>query len=126
MGGHSFSGRPLGVVAADDVVENIHVLKVAVIDHIDLPHHTQAFDGENRNLVLAQLIAAGALGENGHADDHTGVDFTVRFCSAVSAVTTTEYRVMFGGEIYDIIGIDHMNNKHKSIKLRCRKVRRSQ
>ena len=76
--------------------------------------------GENSSSMGSESADSGTI------NDHTGVDFTVRFCSAVSAVTTTEYRVLFGGEIYDIIGIDHMNNKRKSIKLRCRKVRRSQ
>ena len=57
--------------------------------------------------------------------DHSGIDFTVRYCSAVSALNITEYRVLYAGELYDIIGIDHMNNKRKCVKLRCRKVRRS-
>lgn len=63
--------------------------------------------------------------EAGMVVDHSGIDFTVRFCAAVSAVNITEYRVLYAGELYDIIGIDHMNNKRKCVKLRCRKVRRS-
>ena len=63
--------------------------------------------------------------EAGTVVDHSGIDFTVRFCAAVSAVNITEYRVLYAGELYDIIGIDHMNNKRKCVKLRCRKVRRS-
>lgn len=63
--------------------------------------------------------------EAGTVVDHSGIDFTVRYCAAVSAMTSTEYRVLYGGEVYDIIGIDHMNNKRKCVKLRCRKVRRS-
>ena len=40
-------------------------------------------------------------------------------------MNTTEYRVLFGGEIYDLIGLDHMNYKRKSYKLRCRKARQT-
>lgn len=61
----------------------------------------------------------------GTVTDHSGIDFTLRYCSAVSGITSTEYRVLYDDEIYDITGIDHMSNKRKCIKLICRKVRRS-
>ena len=75
--------------------------------------------GENGSSKGSEDTQAGTV------TDHSGIDFTVRYCAAVSALTSTEYRVLYGGEVYDIIGIDHMNNKRKCIKLRCRKVRRS-
>ena len=56
--------------------------------------------------------------------DNTNTDFTVRWCSLFSAITATEYRVVMDGEIFDILSVDHMNFKRKSIKLRCRKARR--
>ncbi len=79
--------------------------------------------------------AATASGENGSAKggetviaglvvDHADVCFTVRWCRKLNAVTTDGYRVLFNGESYDIIGIDHMNFKRKACKLRCRKVER--
>jgi len=52
------------------------------------------------------------------------IAFTVRWCSAVAAVTSTEYRVQFRDELYDITGIDHMNFKKKSVKIMCMKARR--
>ena len=39
-------------------------------------------------------------------------------------IDSTGYRVVFGGELYDILAIDHMNYKKKSIKFKCRKARR--
>lgn len=56
--------------------------------------------------------------------DHANIDFTVRWCGKTSCITSDGYRVLFDGELYDIVGIDHMNYKRKSIKFRCRKVRR--
>ena len=32
--------------------------------------------------------------------------------------------IVFNGEIYNIVAVDHMNYKKKSLKLRCQKVRR--
>lgn len=53
--------------------------------------------------------------------DTSKIDFTIRYCKKVSKIISTEYRVKFKENTYDIIGIDHMNYKKKSIKLRCKR-----
>ena len=60
----------------------------------------------------------------GTVADESEVSFTVRWCRKASAVDSTGYRVVFGGELYDILAIDHMNYKKKCIKFKCRKSRR--
>lgn len=70
--------------------------------------------GESGN----ETAAAGTIVEN--AD----LAFTIRYCKAVDEITTDGYRIFFGGEIYNILAIDHMNYKKKSIKFKCQKVRR--
>ena len=62
--------------------------------------------------------------DTGLVVDDSKIDFTVRYCALSSAITSTGYRVVFHDEPYDILGVDHMNYKNKSIKLLCRKVRR--
>ncbi len=74
--------------------------------------------GENSSSAGSEDQAAGVTA------DHAGIDFTVRICRRTAGITTDGYRVVFAGEPYDIIGIDHMNFKRKTIKLRCRKARR--
>jgi len=49
---------------------------------------------------------------------------TVRYCAKAAAIDSTHYRVMFMGEIYNIVNVDHMNFKKKSLKFTCRKERR--
>ena len=56
--------------------------------------------------------------------DNTDLAFTVRYCKKTTEITTDGYRVLFHSEIYNILSIDQMNYKRKSIKLRCEKVRR--
>lgn len=56
--------------------------------------------------------------------DDSDISFTVRYCQKVSELNNTEFRVLFGGEIYNILSVDHMNFKRKSIKVKCQKVRR--
>lgn len=56
--------------------------------------------------------------------DNTKADFTVRWCRAVSEITADNFRILYAGEIYNILGIDHQNFKKKSVKFKCQKVRR--
>ncbi len=56
--------------------------------------------------------------------DGSDISFTVRWCRKASVIDSTGYRVVFGGELYDILAIDHMNYKKKCLKFKCRKVRR--
>ena len=52
------------------------------------------------------------------------IAFTVRFCKRAAEVTADGFRVLFGGEIYNIAAVDHMNYKKKTLKFRCEKARR--
>ena len=56
--------------------------------------------------------------------DESDISFTVRYCKKASVIDSTGYRVVFGGELYDILAIDHMNYKKKCLKFKCRKARR--
>ena len=75
--------------------------------------------------------AATLSGETGQEADDAGItvdntkaDFTVRYCELTSALTPLRYRVIYNGERYDILSVDHLNNKRKAVKLRCQKARR--
>ena len=67
-------------------------------------------------------------GEGGTEKAVTGEDadisFTVRFCKAAEAVSSSGFRIVFREELYDILAIDHLNYKKRALKFRCRKVRR--
>lgn len=74
--------------------------------------------------------ACTVSGESGQEDesagltvDDTNASFTLRWCDAASAITNTGFRVLFDGTVYDILAVDHMSYKRKSIKLRCRKAK---
>ena len=80
-------------------------------------------DEHDAYLHLVTAIAAMAR-EQKRISVQDKADFTLRWCAASSVITPTEYRVVMDGQIYDILSVDHMNFKHKSVKLRCRKARR--
>lgn len=56
--------------------------------------------------------------------DQSDISFTVRFCKRTLAVTSTGYRILWNGDIYNILKIDHLNFKKRALKFRCEKVRR--
>ena len=56
--------------------------------------------------------------------DDSNIDFTIRGCKKVSEIDSTNFRVEFNRELYNIAAVDHMNYRRKSIKLFCEKVRR--
>lgn len=55
--------------------------------------------------------------------DTSDISFTVRYCQKAMAVTTTGYRVLWNGETYNIIKIDHLNMKKHALNFKCEKVR---
>ena len=61
--------------------------------------------------------------EGGLTVDDSRADFTIRWCDASSVITSTGYRVLFRDEIYDIIGVNHMNCRNRAVKILCRRER---
>lgn len=56
--------------------------------------------------------------------EHPNIVFTVRASEKSEKITENGFRVLFRGEVYNIVGIDRMNYNRKSVKLRCRKEAR--
>ena len=91
--------------------------------------------GNHRNEWEDYFTCHATIGNEGRSErseitaagdtvDHTDMDVTVRFSQKTASVTSTGFRVMFRGEIYDILAVDHMNFARKAVKLRCKKAAR--
>lgn len=55
--------------------------------------------------------------------DDSDISFTVRYCNALTSIDSTKCRIVFEDDAYNIISIDRMNFKKKSLKFKCEKVR---
>ena len=55
--------------------------------------------------------------------DESDISFTVRYCKKLSGIDSTKCRIVFDGDVYNIVSIDHMNFKKKSLKFKCEKER---
>ena len=71
-----------------------------------------SFQGKGEEIVLGMEV------------DRSDISFTVRFQNRLKNINTSEYRIIFEDEMYNIISIDFMNYKNRFIKFRCRKVSR--
>ncbi|MBS5114525.1 MAG: phage head closure protein [Erysipelotrichaceae bacterium] len=65
----------------------------------------------------SEKFSAGVLVED------SDISFTTRYCNILSNMETTKNRIIFDNEVYNIVSIDHMNFKKKSLKFKCEKVR---
>jgi SPP1 family predicted phage head-tail adaptor len=75
--------------------------------------------------------SATISGENGREEadagqttEHPDMNVTIRWCQKAAAITEDGYRIVFRGELYNIIGIDHFSYKKEALKFRCRKAAR--
>lgn len=70
------------------------------------------------------LASSGERQEAGMTVEDVSMTVTVRYCRKAVDIMSTGCRVLFRGEVYDIVDVDHMNFKKKAVKFICRKVRR--
>lgn len=52
------------------------------------------------------------------------VDFTVRYCRETAAVSADRHRIILGSRIYNIISVDDMAFRNKSMKFHTERVKR--
>ena len=91
--------------------------------------------GNHKNSWTDYYACFATIGGEGMADsrevdragmvvNETMLTVTVRYCRETATVSTTGFRLMFQGDVYDIVRKDRMNDKKKVLKFVCRKVRR--
>ena len=62
--------------------------------------------------------------EAGTIVTHEKQDFTIRYTEALAGLDCTKLRILFNGNIFNVLSIDMMGCKKRSLKFRCEKVRR--
>lgn len=53
--------------------------------------------------------------------EEQSITFDTRWCPELAAVTSTEYRIIFNGEHYNIRSVDMMNYQGRAIRFFCRR-----
>lgn len=60
----------------------------------------------------------------GQTVEHPDMNVTIRWCRKAAVITEDGFRILFHGELFDIIGIDHFSYKKQALKFKCRKAAR--
>jgi SPP1 family predicted phage head-tail adaptor len=50
-------------------------------------------------------------------------DFTVRWCKALNTVTSDGFRILSDGKIYNILYVDLMGGRRRTLKFHCERTR---
>ena len=87
--------------------------------------------GNHRNgwkdYYICHATVSGESGNEKHSAgvviENVDIAFTIRWCKTAEKINTTDYRIVFEDEVYNIIAVDHMNYKKECLKFRCQKVR---
>ncbi len=74
--------------------------------------------------VSSSKLNASEKNEAAQTLEQDRLDFTVRWCSQTSEITSTEYRIIFRERIYNIDHTDIMKSKKQSLKFSGYLVRR--
>ena len=74
--------------------------------------------------TISQNRATDETHNAGTTQEHDRLDITVRWCSETAVVNAKEYRILMGGNTYNIVDINEMNYKHNSRKFVCVMERR--
>lgn len=67
--------------------------------------------------AYANLIAATEQNIAAQTVPTETITFTLRFCSLLSALDSTHFRVLFEGRPYNILRVDDVQYRHKTLKL---------
>lgn len=47
--------------------------------------------------------------------------FTVRWCRKMAEVNTRDHRILFAGDVYDILFVDHVRQERDVVKIKARR-----
>jgi uncharacterized phage protein (predicted DNA packaging)/SPP1 family predicted phage head-tail adaptor len=77
--------------------------------------------------ITCWATASGSGNETdaaGTTNPQETIDFTTRWCRALSEVTSDGYRIIADGKLYNILYVNPMGYKHNSLKFHCERVKR--
>ena len=86
-------------------------------------NHTSSWNDYLTAWAYASTYIANEEGSAVTSDERR-ITFHVRWCSELSKVTSNGYRILFRGDVYNILSVDLMNYQKREIRFSCRKEKR--
>ncbi|MCH3997924.1 MAG: phage head closure protein [Lachnospiraceae bacterium] len=94
-----------------------------VVETDEYGNHTNS----TADYITCWATASGSGTETdaaGTTNSEESIDFTTRWCKALSEVTSDHYRIIADGKLYNILYVNPMGYKHNSLKFHCERVKR--
>ena len=88
-------------------------------------NHTSTWEDYFTCWAYANTYSASESGEEVTYEERS-ITFETRYCPELAAVTSVGYRIVFGGEQYEIQSVDMMNYQHDSIRFTCKREKRQE
>ena len=86
-------------------------------------NHTSSWSDYFTAWAYASTYIANEEGSAVTSDERR-ITFHVRWCSELSKVTSNGYRILFRGDVYNILSVDLMNYRKREIRFSCKKEKR--
>ena len=86
-------------------------------------NHINTWDDYFTCFAYADTYSLTESGEEVITEERS-ITFKLRYCPELAIVTSTNYRILFNGEAYNIVSIDMMNYQNKELRFRCQMEKR--
>lgn len=87
-------------------------------------NHINAWEDFWSCAAYANLASGKEYGAAGQTLGSDTLVFEVRWCERLRDLDSTKYRILFGGNIYNITCVDDVQFRHKRLKLTAQRERR--
>ena len=99
-------------------------IQKAVVQTDAIGNHTNAWVEFYSCAVYANLASGKEYGAAGQTLGSDTLVFEVRWCEKLRNLDSTKFRILFGGNIYNITCVDDVQFRHERLKLTAQRERR--
>ena len=99
-------------------------IQQATVQTDAIGNHTNAWVDYWSCAAYANLASGKEYGAAGQTLGSDKLVFEVRWCERLRDLDSTKFRILFGGNIYNIICVDDVQFRHERLKLTAQRERR--
>ena len=90
----------------------------------EVGNHTNVWIDYHSCFASVNLVSGKEYAVAGQIQNGDTLQFVIRWCKKIRELNTTQYRIVFQGDLYNIISVDEVLFRHESLKLIGERVRR--
>lgn len=90
----------------------------------EVGNHINAWADFHSCFAAVNLVSGKEYAVAGQIQNGDTLQFVLRWCEKLRDLNTTQYRIVFQGDLYNIISVDEVLFRHESLKLIGERVRR--